>query len=125
MGLADDVTAVRRTLVRIALEHQRRGPGEPRDDLLECVAQQEREARRLRRRDLIAILLLQRADLLLMLDRVQEAVPVLEEVGPTLQGLRQDDLRVRALARLAEAHARIPDWHRVSCICDEGIALVE
>ena len=125
MGLADDVIAVRRNVSRIALDHRDRPPAASRGDLLERVVKAETEARRLRQPALIAITLLQRAELLLAGGSAREAIPVLEQVGPALQGLRQDDLRVRALAQLAEAHASFRDWQKVSAFCDEGITLVE
>jgi CHAT domain-containing protein len=125
MGLADDIVTVRRNLSHIALAHQRRPPSDSRDDLLERTAKEEKEARRLRQPALIASTLLQRAELLLAAGRGGEAIPVLEQVAPALQGSRQDDLRVRALAHLAEAHACLHNWQKVSALCDEGISLVE
>jgi CHAT domain-containing protein len=125
MGFADDVITVRRQLSRVSLEHLERAPADSRDDLLASVTSAEREARRLRKPDLIAITLLQRSELLLAAGRVQETIDVLKEAGEALGALRQDDLRVRILGRLAECHARLEEWRRVSEICDEGIALVE
>lgn len=125
MGVANDVVAVRRRLSRIALDSQKRSPGDPRDDLIRRVLDEETEARRLGQPVLIACALLERAELLLAAARTLEAVPVLERVGPELRGKRQDDLRVRALALLAGAHAREKDWPKVSDLCEEGIALVE
>jgi hypothetical protein len=125
MGLADDVVAVRRNVSRIALDHRDRPPGASRGDLLARAEAVEREARRLRQPPLIAIALLQRAELLLGEGLPREAIGVLEQVGPALEGVRQDDLRVRALAQLAQAHASFCDWRTVSAFCDEGITLVE
>jgi len=125
MGVSDDVVALRRTLSQLELERLERASGEPLDDLVDRAAVAEKEARRLQSRDLIAITLLRRAELLLAAGRERDAIPVLEEVGPVLRGSREDDLRVRALAHLAEAHARSKDWKRVSALCEEGITLVE
>jgi hypothetical protein len=125
MGVADDVITVRRQLSRVSLEHFGRAPGDSRDDLLASVTSAEKEARRLRMPDLIAITLLQRSELLLAVGRVRETIDVLQQAGKELGTLRQDDLRVRILSRLAEAHARLEDWRRVSDVCGEGIALVE
>ena len=125
MGVADDVITVRRQLSRVSLEHLERAPGDSRDDLLASVTSAEKEARRLRRPDLIAITLLQRSELLLAAVRVREAIDVLQQAGQALGALRQDDLRVQISSRLAEAYARFEDWRRVSEVCGEGIALVE
>jgi CHAT domain len=125
MGLADDIITVRRNLSRLALDHQGRPPGDPRDDLLQRAASAEKEARRLCNRQLVAITLLQRAELLLAVDRARDAISVLEEAQKVLGDLRKHDLRVRALGHLAEAHGRLKEWRTVSAVCDEGIALVE
>jgi CHAT domain-containing protein len=125
MGLADDIITVRRNLTRLALDHQERPPGAPRSDLIQRAASAEKEARRLRNRQLVAITLLQRAELLLAVDRARDAISVLEQAKEVLGELRKDDLRVRALGHLAEAHGRLEEWKTVSAVCDEGIALVE
>jgi CHAT domain-containing protein len=125
MGLADDVITVRRQLSGISVEHLERTPGDSREDLLVSVTSVEKEAHRLRMPDLIVIALLQRSELLLGIGRVRETIAVLQQAGEALGSLRQDDLRVQILSRLAEAHARLEDWRRVSEICGEGIALVE
>jgi hypothetical protein len=125
MGLADDIIAVRRNLSRIALDHQCRPLGDSRSDLLDRIVKEEKEARRLHQPTLIAITFLQHAELLLAAGRRGEAIPVLEQVEPALQGSRQDDLRVRALALLVEAYAGLHHWQKVSVLCDEGITLVE
>ncbi|PWU02552.1 MAG: hypothetical protein C5B51_20645 [Terriglobia bacterium] len=125
MGVTDDVITVRRQLSRVSLEHLERAPGDSRDDLLASVTSAEKEARRLRKPDLIAITLLQRSELLLAAGRVRETIEVLQQAGEALGVLRQDDLQVRILGRLADAHAQLEDWRRVFGVCSEGIALVE
>jgi CHAT domain-containing protein len=125
MGLSDDIIAIRRDLTRIALEHKERPPGEPRDDLLKRAIAAEKEARRLRNPQLVAVTLLQCAELLLAVDRVRDAISVLEQTKEDLGGLRKADLQVRALGYLADAHGRLAEWKSVSAVCDQGIALVE
>ena len=125
MGFADDIIALRRGLTRIALDHDERPPGESRDDLLQRAVAAEKEASRLRSPELVAVTLLQHAELLLAVDRVRDAISVIEKVRKVLGELRKADLQVRALGYLADAHGRLADWKSVSAVCDEGIALVE
>jgi CHAT domain-containing protein len=125
MGFADDIIAIRRDLTRIAIEHKERPLGESRDDLLHRATTVEKEARRLRNSQLIAVSLLQSVELLLAVDRVREALALLQQVKKDLGELRQADLQVRALGYFADAYGRLAEWKRVSAVCDEGIALVE
>jgi CHAT domain-containing protein len=125
MGLADDTITVRRNLSHLALEHEGRAPGDSREDLLQRAAAVEKEAHRLRNRQLVAVALLLRVEFLLAVDRAPDAIVVLKQAEEVLGELRKDDLRVRALGHLAEAHGRLEEWKTVSAVCDEGIALVE
>jgi CHAT domain-containing protein len=125
MGIFNDLVNLRKELDQLALDDVKRDPGAPPDDLLDRLARAEKEARRLRSPDSVALILLRRAELLLGAERTREAICTLADTMQALGNLRQDDLRVRVLGLRAEAHAKLAEWQEVSAVCDEGIGLVE
>ncbi len=94
-------------------------------DLLLASSEFETEARRLGIPELLAKVLIQRANILLASGRDLEAITALKEANQVLGPLRQYDLKVSIYAGLAEAYAHLQDWQKVSDVCVQGIDLVE
>ncbi|GAC1350438.1 MAG: hypothetical protein NVSMB27_32970 [Ktedonobacteraceae bacterium] len=94
-------------------------------DLLLASSEFETEARRLGVPDILAKVLIQRANIQLASGCDLEAITVLKEADQALDSLRQYDLKVSIYAGLAEAYAHLQDWQMVSAKCEQGITLVE
>jgi CHAT domain-containing protein len=125
MGVMD-VTFLCQEIEALAIECERRAAAaESPRDLIPHAQALEKESRRLNVPDAIVASLMRRADILLVLQHHEAAITLLEEARRTLGTLRQQDLAVDLLGRLAGAHARTPDWPAVSRYAGEGIALVE
>jgi hypothetical protein len=94
-------------------------------DLMAQSAEMEDEARRLRRRDLIVTVIIQRSDILMAARRYPEALTALAEADRALGDLPFLYLKVGIFTRTAEATAHLRNWKAVSDACERGIALVE
>jgi hypothetical protein len=101
------------------------GPQPLPDSVLGDSMELESEARRLQRREIIAKVLLQRADIFLARGNNRAALEPLAEAEQVLGDFRAHDLRVGIEARKVEALARLEDWPAVLAVCGEAIPLVE
>ena len=108
-----------------ALDAAWRSAQETYPDLLLASSEFETEARRLGVRDILAKVLIQRANIQLASGCDLEAITVLKEANQALGSLRQYDLKVSIYAGLTEAYAHLQDWQKVSDVCKKGITLVE
>jgi CHAT domain-containing protein len=119
-----EINSLHRDLEALETKDLQRGDGE-RDDLLLDAALLEARARRLGIPQVVAATMLRRAAILNSAKRWREAVAVVEDARTTMPDTGPAHLAVSALSKLAEAYAGLQDWHAVSAVSAEGIALVE
>ncbi len=124
MGLMD-ATELRRELDEIDIEHRLRPPEQSRDDLLLLAQELEARSHRMHIPDFIAVSLMRQADILVATNRDNEAIVALIEAGRALRDLRENDLKVRILAKLATIQGRQRDWPALSSTSQQGIELIE
>ncbi len=93
--------------------------------LLPRAEQLEQEARRSEHPPLVAMALRRHAELLVDLDRDEQAVELLEEGVALLTRVEPHQHAVQLLRILAEIRARRADWPAVAADCERGVAIVE
>jgi CHAT domain-containing protein len=75
--------------------------------------------------DLVAVAFIRKADILIGLGDYPAAAKILLKAQKSLGDLRQPDLGVSILVRLAECSGKQAKWDETLLICEEGIHLVE
>ena len=93
--------------------------------LLEASEEFEAEARQIGDINLLAVVLIQRADILLVKKDFHQAIAVLMDIDRSLTHSTQFDRKVNVYVRLAKAYSSLQDWSSVLAICKNGIAIVE
>ncbi|GAC1502164.1 MAG: hypothetical protein NVS2B12_11220 [Ktedonobacteraceae bacterium] len=95
------------------------------DKLLQRIQELSDESQRLDLLEGVTTALILKAQLLMTLERNNEAITVLEEAQRMSGDYWQHDRGVVVLSSLAEVHARKSDWVAVEKICRQGIEIVE
>src|SRR5450432_2522183 len=119
-----DPIELRQRIEQLGVDNNLRPAADSRADLLATAGTLERASIQLNVPEFLVAARMRHGDVLLSLERCEEAIAILdlalETLGPTL---RPYDLRVFILVKQAIAYARLEDWVSLDRVCHAGIAL--